>query len=53
MSVAGHSRQFGDVRATSAFALKADIHTKLRHVSKVPILLQKSKIERPRKSSGR
>jgi hypothetical protein len=38
MSASGHSRQFGDVRSTSAFALKADIHTKLRHVSKVPIM---------------
>jgi len=28
--------KFGDVRATSAFAPKADIHTKLWHVSKVP-----------------
>ena len=33
-----HSRQFGVVRATSAFALKADIHTKLRHASKVPVM---------------
>ena len=32
----GQSRQFGNVRATSAFALKADIHTKLRHVSNLP-----------------
>ena len=36
MSELGQSRQFGNVRATSAFALKADIHIKLRHVSKVP-----------------
>jgi hypothetical protein len=35
-SGSGPSRQFGDVRSTSAFAPKADIHTKLRHVSKVP-----------------
>jgi len=35
MSELGHSRQFGDVRSTSAFALKADIHTKPRDVSKV------------------
>jgi hypothetical protein len=38
----GQSRRFGDVRASSALALKADIHHKARHVSKVPILLQKS-----------
>src|SRR5206468_10883634 len=36
MSVSGHSRQFGDIRSTSAFALEADIHTKPRDVSKVP-----------------
>ena len=34
MSPKGHSRQFGAVRSTSAFALKADIHTKPRDVSK-------------------
>src|ERR1700732_742265 len=32
----GHSRRFGDVRATSASPLIADIHRKGRHVSKVP-----------------
>jgi hypothetical protein len=31
-----HSRRFGDVRASSALAMKADIHHKARHVSKVP-----------------
>jgi hypothetical protein len=31
------SRRFGDVRASSALALKADIHHKARHVSKVPL----------------
>jgi hypothetical protein len=30
------SRRFGDVRASSALAMKADIHHKARHVSKVP-----------------
>ena len=29
----GQSRHFANVRATSAFALKANMHTKLRHVS--------------------
>jgi hypothetical protein len=33
----GQSRRFGDVRVTSALPLKADIHRKVRHVSKVPI----------------
>jgi hypothetical protein len=37
ISVAGQSRYFGDVRVTSALPLKADIHRKGRHVSKVPI----------------
>jgi hypothetical protein len=32
----GQSRRFGDVRVTSALPLKADIHRKVRHVSKVP-----------------
>src|SRR5882757_266867 len=36
MSALGQSRRFGDVRASSALALKADIHHKARHVSKVP-----------------
>jgi hypothetical protein len=40
-------RRFGDVRVPSALPLKADILRKGRHVSKVPILLQKSKIEQP------
>ena len=31
-----HSRQFGDVQATSALAPKTDIHREGRHVSKVP-----------------
>ncbi len=42
MSALGQSRRFGDVRVASALALKADIHCKVGHVSKVPILLQKS-----------
>jgi hypothetical protein len=33
----GHSGRFGDVSVTSGLALKADIHRKGRHVSKVPI----------------
>jgi len=37
MSASGQSRRFGDVRASSALALKADIHHKARHVSKVPM----------------
>jgi len=37
MPAMGQSRRFGDVRASSALALKADIHHKARHVSKVPI----------------
>src|SRR3981189_1093661 len=36
MTAKGQSRRFGDVRASSALALKADIHHKARHVSKVP-----------------
>jgi hypothetical protein len=32
----GQKRRFGDVRATSALPLKADIHRMVRHVSKVP-----------------
>jgi hypothetical protein len=36
MSPLRHSRRFGDVRASSALAMKADIHHKARHVSKVP-----------------
>jgi len=36
MTAMGQSRRFGDVRASSALALKADIHHKARHVSKVP-----------------
>jgi len=32
----GHSGRFGDVLVTSGLALKADIHRKGRHVSKVP-----------------
>src|SRR6266702_6191793 len=36
MPAMGHSRQFGDIRSTSAFALEADTHTKPRDVSKVP-----------------
>jgi hypothetical protein len=36
MSEMGQSRHFGDVRVTSALPLKADIHRKGRHVSKVP-----------------
>jgi hypothetical protein len=36
MSETGQSRRFGDVRASSALALNADIHHKTRHVSKVP-----------------
>ncbi|SRR5438876_6197312 len=32
----GQKRRFGDVRATSALPLKADIDRKGRHVSKVP-----------------
>ncbi|MEH2480590.1 hypothetical protein V1282_003947 [Nitrobacteraceae bacterium AZCC 2146] len=39
MSEMGHSRQFGDVRVASALPLKADIHRKGQHVSKVPIVL--------------
>src|SRR6202048_5064946 len=50
MSVVGQSRRFGDVRATSALPPKADIHREVRHVRLVPILLQKSKFERPGKS---
>ncbi len=37
MSAQGQSRRFGDVRVTSALPLKADIHRKVRYVSKVPI----------------
>jgi hypothetical protein len=36
MSVKGQSRHFGDVRVTSALPPKTDIHSKGRHVSKVP-----------------
>jgi len=36
MSPLGQSRRFGDGRASSALALKADIRHKARHVSKVP-----------------
>jgi len=32
----GQKRRFGDVRVASALPLKADIHPKGRHVSKVP-----------------
>ena len=35
-STHGTSRTLGDVRVTSALPLKADIHRKVRHVSKVP-----------------
>jgi hypothetical protein len=49
-SAAGQKRRFGDVRATSALPPKTDIHREAQHVSKVPILLQKSKIEQPKKS---
>src|SRR5882724_204314 len=48
----GQSRRFGDVRVASALPLKADIHRKVRHVSKVPILLQKSFWGDERKFSG-
>jgi hypothetical protein len=37
MSFVGQSRHFGDVRVTSALPPKTDIHSKGRHVSKVPI----------------
>jgi hypothetical protein len=36
MSQLGQKRRFGDVRVTSVLPLKADIHRKSRHVSKVP-----------------
>ncbi len=36
MSGQGQKRRFGDVRATSALPLKADIDRKGRHVSRVP-----------------
>jgi hypothetical protein len=38
----GQKRRLGDVRATSALAPKTDIRREGRHVSNVPILLQKS-----------
>ena len=53
MSGPGQSRRFGDARMTSALPLIAEIRRKDRHVRNVPILLQKSKIERPRKSRER
>jgi hypothetical protein len=50
MSELGQSLPKRDVRATSAFPLIAtELRTSL-HVSNVPILLQKSKIERDQKS---
>src|ERR1700686_980808 len=42
MSELGHSRRFGDVRVMSAFPLIATEPQTSRHVSNVPILLQKS-----------
>jgi hypothetical protein len=36
MSQLGQKRRFRDVRIASALPLKADIHRKVRHVSKVP-----------------
>jgi hypothetical protein len=50
MSASGQSRRFGDVRATSALPLIADARCEDQQVRKVPILLQKSKIEQAKKS---
>jgi len=41
-SVVGHSRRFDRVQLTSSLTPQADIIADRRHVSKVPILLQKS-----------
>jgi hypothetical protein len=50
MSQLGQSRRFGPPPMTSGLPPEADTVTDGRHVSKVPIVLQKSKIERRRKS---
>src|SRR5712691_11955724 len=42
MSEVGQKRRFRDVRVASALPLKADIERKGRHVSNVPMVLQKS-----------
>jgi hypothetical protein len=50
MTALGQSRHFGRRQTTSGLPRGTDIVRPTRHGRKVPILLQKSKIEQPQKS---